>query len=69
MARPKTEKATYTRIEVRLPPHLLQTYRDYAEQEGRPLNTQFVRTLQEWVDKHPATKKRDRRAAPALRED
>ena len=50
MARPKTEKATYERVEVRMPPALLQAYRAYAEHEGRALNTQLVRSLQSWIE-------------------
>ena len=52
MPRTKTEKATYARFEVRLPQPLLEAYRRYADREGRAMNTQLVRSLQEWMEHH-----------------
>lgn len=47
MPRQKTDKASYARFELRLPPDLLQEYRVIADTIGRPLNTELVRALQD----------------------
>jgi hypothetical protein len=46
MARPRTEKSDYAKIQVRMPKTLLEAYRRSSAAIGRPLNTELVWALE-----------------------
>ena len=66
MARPKTEAADYKPITWRLPENTLVRFRVAAQEERRPINTQLIMCLEEWLEarKH---RKHDRQRQAAAR--
>ena len=60
MARPKSEAAVYGAVYLRLPAPLLETIRDLAYDERRPINTQIMILLERALEqqekaRQPAT--------------
>ncbi len=49
MARPKTEAADYKPITWRLPEKTIVNFRLAAQEENRPINTQLILCLEEWL--------------------